>query len=407
MAKLRIRLPKPHNIQRQIIDCTKQFIVINAGRRAGKTHLTAIIAVIKAQLGKKVLYVSPVSSQSDSFWELITDWLGNAIALKLVRKNESKRRIDFNSGGRIECRTAHKPDNLRGTWGDFIILDEYAFMDEDVWKKVCQPMLLDNNGTVIFISTPNLRNHFYHLYLHALNYPEKWAVFTFSSLDNPYLSKEALESMIVNMTDEDYQQEIMAQFLQGEGAIFRLDRKDFYEPQDIEIVIAQHKGHRLCAGLDWGQKNDFTCLSVGCADCRKELLLKRLNKIDYPTQREFVKHWIFQFGQYVELLAEENSIGLPNIEQLMYDGVDVSTFTTTNASKGSLVQQLRLSLFQHDWKWIYEQYAWNELESYEMKVTPAGNRTYNAPTGLNDDSVMARMLMLNQAITGRYDVFVG
>ena len=38
----------------------------------------------------------------------------------------------------------------------------------------------------------------------------------------------------------------------------------------------------------------------------------------------------------VELLAEENSMGLPNIEQLRLDGIEVQGFVTSNSSKGTI-----------------------------------------------------------------------
>ena len=77
-------------------------------------------------------------------------------------------------------------------------------------------MLLDNNGTAIFISTPDKRNHFYHMYLLGLE-RDDWQVYTFSSHENPHLSEEALEQLTEDMTDVDYRQEILAEFVPGVG----------------------------------------------------------------------------------------------------------------------------------------------------------------------------------------------
>ena len=255
-------------------------------------------------------------------------------------------------------------------------------------------MLLDTGGSLMAISTPDKRNHFYHMYLRALQDPD-WAVFTFSSLENPYLDTEALESMTVDMTDIDYKQEILAEFVPGVGAVFILDKNDFYDTIELAQVAVKHKGHRICAGLDWGRKADFTVLSVGCADCMRELWLERTNQLEYHHQREIIKCVLEKFTE-VELLAEENSIGLPNIEQLRLDGIDVQAFVTSNASKGVIVQALRLAFTQHEWKWLNDMTAWNELEAFEMKVSPSGLAQYSAPEGLHDDTVMARMLLLRQ-----------
>ena len=136
----------------------------------------------------------------------------------------------------------------------------------------------------------------------------------------------------------------------------------------------------------------------------QELELVSTNQIEYHHQREVVKSIISKYND-VELLAEENSMGLPNIEQLRLDGIDVIPFTTTNSSKGIIVQALRLEFTQHNWKWLEDAKAWNELEAFEMTISPSGLARYGAPEGLHDDTVMARMLMLRQATQGQLQFY--
>ena len=397
MKKAILRIPPPHPKQAEIESCPKKRILINAGRRGGKTFMVSRIAAKMAAQGKRVLYVAPVKAQTDSLWDdYLVPWLTPAINAGLVKKHEQKRTLMFHaSGGKVEARTGHKPDHLRGGWGDYIILDEYAYQSPVIWDKVCQPMTADTNATAVFISTPDKRNHFYHTYLKALN-DANWGVFTFPSHENPHLSEEALALLTEGMTDVDYRQEILAEFVPGVGAVFILDPADFGAREGHDT---KHQGHRIVAGLDWGRKQDFTVLSIGCATCRRELALVRTNQIEYHMQRELVKSAIRDYNK-VELLAEENAMGLPNIEQLILDGIDVIPFNTTNSSKATLVQALRLAFTQHSWKWLDDPIAMRELESYEMTISPSGLARYGAPEGLHDDTVMARMLMLHQANTG-------
>ena len=395
MKRARVRLPAPHPKQREIERSKFKRIIINAGRRAGKTFMVARIAVKLASKSKRVLYVAPITDQTDAFWELCCTWLRLAILAGLIKKNEQKRTLLFlKSGGRIQARTGNKPNHLRGGWGDFIILDEFAYQNPEVWEKFCQPMMLDTNGTTMFISTPNLRNHFYLMYLKALNSP-RWAVFTFSSLDNPHLSEEALDILTEDMIATDYEQEILAKFVPGVGAVFTLDENDFYSGENT----SKHEGHRLVGGLDWGRKNDYTVMSIGCADCTKELWLERTPQIEYRFQREFLQAILKKFS-HVELLGEENSIGLPNLEELRLDDIEIQGWIATNSTKAIAVQALRLEFTQHNWKWLDDMTAWNELESFEMTLAPSGLAKYGAAPGLNDDTVTARMLMLRQATQG-------
>ena len=104
----------------------------------------------------------------------------------------------------------------------------------------------------------------------------------------------------------------------------------------------------------------------------------------------------------MELLAESNSIGQPNIEALWADGIEVMPFHTSNSSKAGIVQGLRLCFAQSAWKWIDDRDAWLELEAFEMKVSRSGLQTFSAPEGLHDDTVIARCLMLHQATIGHF-----
>ena len=97
-----------------------------------------------------------------------------------------------------------------------------------------------------------------------------------------------------------------------------------------------------------------------------------------------------------------NAMGLPNIEQLREDGVPTQAFATSAVSKPPLVQGLRLAFEQRIWKWIENEIATRELEAYTAKVTGNGNIKYSAPAGLHDDTVIARMLMFHQAMTGTF-----
>jgi len=414
MKRAIIRIPPPHKQQRVIENCKKKRILINAGRRAGKTFMVVRIALRMASRGKRVLYIAPTRVQTDAFWEKLTEWLGPAISAGLVKKYEQKRVIEFiASGGRIEARTGHKPDHLRGGWGDYIILDEYAYQNPVIYERVVLPMTLDTDGTIVFISTPDLRNHFYLTYLKALENPS-WKVFTFTSLDNPFLSERALEEMTKDMTDQDYRQEILAEFLPGIGQVFILDKNDFYSRENASkrAEACVKAGHRIVAGLDWGRKNDFTSLSIGCADCQIEHSLDRWNKIEYHYQREFIANILQKRYNEIEILAEENSMGLPNIEELRRDldkipGLEaiIEPFTTTNSSKGTIVQAGRLAFTNHDWKWVDDLIAWNELEAYKMDISPQGLTRYSAPEGLNDDTVISRLLMIHQATTGNLQFY--
>jgi hypothetical protein len=158
-------------------------------------------------------------------------------------------------------------------------------------------------------------------------------------------------------------------------------------------VPADHVGHTKVLGGDWGQKNDFTALSVGCVECQRELEIDRFNQIGWAFQRERVvnlyKKWDVTFG-----LMETNSIGSPNLEELQREGLRLSGFETTAQTKPPLIQSLALTLEKEPFLFVDDPQGTIELESYESKRNPNTNRiSYNAPRGMHDDTVIGRALM--------------
>ena len=218
-----VTLPKLHSKQQAFIGSSAKRRVIVAGRRGGKTTGVSILAVEAMLSGRRVLEAAPVVDQTEAFWTSCKKYSAPLIQAKVIVKNETERRLEMAStGGRIRCKTAFDADGLRGDYADLLILDEYSLMKPDTWDEVGAPMLLDNDGDAVFIFTPKRKNHAHSLYARALGDDSgRWQAWHFTSFDNPYLSRPALDEITADMTADAYRQEIMAEFLENEGAVFR------------------------------------------------------------------------------------------------------------------------------------------------------------------------------------------
>jgi phage terminase large subunit-like protein len=96
-------------------------------------------------------------------------------------------------------------------------------MDEAAWEEVGAPMLLDHDGDAVFIYTPpslhsrsvtksNDPQHAAKMYKRAAeDKTGRWAAFHFTSMDNPNISKSALDEITQDMTNLAYRQEILAE----------------------------------------------------------------------------------------------------------------------------------------------------------------------------------------------------
>lgn len=343
-----------------------------------------------ANSGGVAWWVSPSYKMSDVGWRPLRKLAGRipSVSVSLV-----DRRVEFPSGGSVTIRSADNPDSLRGEGLDFLVMDECAYIDESAWTEALRPTLSDRKGRALFISTPKGRNWFWKIYQSGLSGGE-WQSFKFSTADNPFIDPSEIEAARQMLPEQIFEQEYLALFLENEGGVFRnLAACLNAEPTTPE----QHNGHKLVLGVDWGKQNDFTAISIGCVTCRREVHADRFNKIDYHFQRGRLKaaadNWRTVTG-YVE----RNSIGDPNLEELHRAGLRVSGFDTTPTSKPPLIENLALALEKAEWQFLPDPVWRAELEAYERIISPAtGRSSYSAPSGVHDDTVMARALMLRAA----------
>lgn len=393
-----------HPKQQAIKDSPAKRKVLVTGRRFGKTTLDAELAISGMLAGRRVLEAAPTADQTNAFWYECKRALSELIAAKVIAKNETDRSLDFAKGGRIRCKTAWDADSLRGDYADLLILDEYSLMKPDAWDEVGAPMLLDNDGDAIFTFTPKRKNHAYAMYVRAMgDTTGRWQAWHGTSLDNTYLSRAALADISQDMTEDAYKQEILAEFLSNEGAVFRNIGACMLAP--LKVEQANHDGHRLVMGIDWGKKDDYTAVSIGCADCKCEVYHTRSNRLDYNYQRQRLTLEANKWGVSV-IVPESNSMGEPIIEELQrtpeLKGVAISPFETTASSKPPLIENMALAFEQTGFQFQADLVWQAELESYEVKYSgQTGRPIYSAPEGCHDDTVIARALMLHGLISHR------
>jgi len=397
LREVDIVLPRPHAKQREIIESPAKRKVVIYGRRAGKTVTASDLASRRFLAGRRVLYAAPVDDQTTAMWDACQAYFSDAIAAGLIYRNQTKRLLEGRVAGwgRIRCKTAWDADTMRGDKADDLILDEWAYMRPNAWSLVGAPMLLDTDGDAYFLTTPNRKNHAFAMYVRALgDTTGRWAAFHATSHDNPHLSAAALAEIVGDLTPDAYRQEVMAEFLDNEGAVFRNIAASLYPGGDTPEM---HAAHWIVAGQDWGKQDDYSACSVVCATCRRELELVRFRGESYRMQRaRLAVVWARWGVKHIE--AESNAMGDPVIEDLQSEGWPVVPFATTAQSKPPLIESLALAFERAEIQWLDISIATAEAEAYEGKASPAtGRMSYSAPEGVHDDTVIARALA-NRAV---------
>jgi len=384
IVRQRILSPKQNIIKAS----NAKRIVINAGRRFGKTILTAHIGAERMLNGERVLYVAPSLDQTEAFFTEVLRIFADLIDAGLVYKNATKKLVSCGRGT-IRAKTANLPENLRGDSAGLLILDEFAEMNPEMWELVGIPMLLDTGGNAIFISTPKRRNHFFRLFMRC-EAGTRWESFHATSHENPHLNQEALDDLTKDMTAEAYRQEIMAEFLDSQGMVF----------SNLDNVLTlgegnhnKHSGHKVVAGIDLAKSDDFTVMTIGCADCKEELHIFRINNISYIEQRKQIVALADRW-KIKAILAESNAMGEPIIEELAMSGLPITGFATTASSKPPLIEALQLACETEEWHFLKNEIVRKEMMAYEVKYNKNGKPSYSGVKGVHDDMVISKALMI-------------
>lgn len=263
-----------HPAQQRIFADPHRFKVVGAGRRFGKSYLARVELIVHALqmtnkhgydlADKAVYYIAPTFQQAkDIMWQSLK--IMAQPVTKGIRENECI--ITLINGRQIHLKGSDRPDTLRGVGLSYVVMDEYAFMKEEVWSAIVRPVLADVKGEALFIGTPNGKNHFYDLFISAeRDDNDEWAAWTFPSLDNPFIDPKEIFQATKDMPMEYVRQEFEASFSSFGGTIFNNDLfivKQDNEPGEFYMTV-DPAGYEDVQGIAKGhlKRLDETAISI-------------------------------------------------------------------------------------------------------------------------------------------------
>jgi hypothetical protein len=207
---------------------------------------------VASQPNKEVFYVSPTYRQSKMIaWKKLKEKL---LELRWIKKiNETELSITLKNGSTISLKGADGgASNLRGIGLDYLVMDEFALIDEEAWYEVLRPALSDKMGAALFISTPSGMNWAKDLYDLAEQYPDEWASFTFTSLEGGNIPPQEIEAARRTLDPRTFRQEYLASWETFSGRVFyAFDRKQNIKAFDIKDYQSVRMADTLHVGIDF------------------------------------------------------------------------------------------------------------------------------------------------------------
>lgn len=209
-----LRLYRPHAAQLQIHRSLARYRVAAWGRQSGKSTccLNELLSYAWCNPGVTLWFVSPTYPQAKVQYRRMLGMLWRCRAV-LLKKNQSELRLKLINGSQIRFVSGANFDNLRGETLHGVVIDEMREQHPDLWPLVIRPMLSTTRGWALFVSTPNGFDEFYELFEQArLDRTGTWEAFAAPSTANPLFTEEEAKAARSNMTEDQFAQEILAQF---------------------------------------------------------------------------------------------------------------------------------------------------------------------------------------------------
>jgi hypothetical protein len=178
-------------------------------RRAGKDdlclHWTATAAMERVG---GYLHMLPAANQArKAIWEAVNPKTGkrriDEAFPEEIREStrESDMFIRFKNGSTWQVVGSDNYQALIGGAVVGVVFSEYALSDPNAWAFL-RPILAENDGWALFISTPRGRNHFSRLIEYAKQNPEEWFGQVLGVKDTHAITPEIIQRELKEITAE-------------------------------------------------------------------------------------------------------------------------------------------------------------------------------------------------------------
>ena len=250
--------------QCEVVQSPARIRAICSGRQAGKSRTLAVLA-LHAAFSREDRRVLVLSAGDDAAKDLLGHCAGLAGSplLRGAVLDESTSRLVLSNGSTIECVPA-STRRVRGKVVDLLIIDEAAFVDEDIWSAAQYTVVSRPGSRIVLASTPWGRpDRFFAGLYHAGQRGERGiASFHWPSTASPLVDRELLRLWRTTSPEREYRREVLAAWVDDHGAYFTSD--EIAGAIDDKVMLRPEDAHRtrVWAGVDWGFAKDASALAL-------------------------------------------------------------------------------------------------------------------------------------------------
>lgn len=300
---------EPHQGQKPIHKSRARHRVASAGRRFGKSQIGGHELTPEALVTKTLASTLADEGQRREFWIVGPEYSDSEKEFRVVYNDLKRLEVPFDKpgtynnpesgdmhislwNGAFKCAamSAKYPSTLVGEGLSGVVMAEAAKMKRSVWTKYIRPTLADFLGWSLHLSTPEGKNWFYDAfqagqdpardnwdswrmpsYINDIVFPRggnkpgilllQEALRNNQPLSEPLLARAGIDGeiidMMLDMSEEKFNQEVMADFTEFVGRVF----KEFDE--EIHVTDLKYDPRYPCyMAVDYGWTNPFVALFI-------------------------------------------------------------------------------------------------------------------------------------------------
>ena len=358
----------PNTSQTAIINAINnpkyRFVCAAVSRRQGKTYISNIIGQLTCLVpGANVLLMSPNYALSQISFDLQRNLIKH-FDLEVTRDNAKDKVIELSNGSTIRMGSINQVDSVVGRSYDLIIFDEAALTDgRDAFNVALRPTLDKENSKAIFISPPRGRNNYFAEFYYrgfSEEFPE-WCSVKATYHENPRVSDSDIEEAKKTMSQNEFNQEYMADFNVFEGQVWAFNHEECIA--DLSQLDTSQMD--VFAGLDVGYRDPTAfCVVAYDWDAKKYYLVDEYMNAERTTEqhaveiKKLIDKWDIDFI-YIDSAAQQTRFDLAqnydissiNAKKSVLDGIGQVAGIVDNDDLivDQRCKQTQMSLDQYQW----------------------------------------------------------
>ena len=400
---------EPYPYQKEFIDSKKDRKAVVGGRQIGKTTMMAWMAIHEFTMFKdrNILLIAPTQRQALNFMRKlkkeIDEWIENEDEYGL--KYVSKSRIEGENGSRIEALPALE-ETIRGLTIDSAFIDEAAFIDRHIFTSIVSPMLATTDGQFVIGSTAWGKEGYLY---NKFDEDEYWLSERYTSMENPDIPARQIEEWRRDMTEIEFQREVLAQFSDKKNAFFKnRDINSALEwlnedglPQNV--IYPDRAGRTSYLGVDPATTGDDKAVLTSVDSEDNVYEIKVIEQCEIPELEKEIRGKINAPDRnYINVYIEENGLGEGTVHRFEREFKQVEGFRTTIRSKESIYNQVKNKMQKGELMIPDREDFKKQLRTIEYEMTERGNMKIYAPGDSHDDMADSLALAVAAKSGNRY-----